>query len=222
MKKFFAILTMIVMAVSVAFAQEYRYEVGPALGMSGYLGDVNKGNLFAHPGIAGGGVFRYNKNSRWALKASLLYAGISGDSKSIATKFPGGEQYKFKSSLFDLGAQAEFNFLNYGLGPKYKNYKRVTPYMVLGLGATVASVDGGTHFTVNLPMGIGVEYKLKERLNLGFEFTMRKEFGDKIDGLSDLNGINHGFAKNTDWYSVAMFTVTYEFSKRCTKCHYVE
>jgi hypothetical protein len=57
---------------------------------------------------------------------------------------------------------------------------------------------------------------------LGVEFTMRKAFGDKIDGLSDLNGVKSSFAKNTDWYSLTMFTITYEFSKRCRTCHYVD
>ena len=71
-------------------------------------------------------------------------------------------------------------------------------------------------------MGVGVKYKWKERLNLGLEFTMRKGFGDRLDGLSDLNGIKSSFAKNTDWYSVFMFTITYEFSKRCKVCHYVD
>ena len=51
---------------------------------------------------------------------------------------------------------------------------------------------------------------------------MRKEFSDKIDNLSDLYGIKHSFAKNTDWYSFTVFSVTYEFSKRCVKCHYVD
>jgi hypothetical protein len=94
--------------------------------------------------------------------------------------------------------------------------------MVLGLGGVVASSAGKTNFSFVLPMGIGVKYKLKERLNLGLEFTMRKEFSDKIDGLSDLNGVKHTFAKNTDWYSFTVLSLTYEFSKRCTKCHYVE
>ncbi len=205
-----------------AMAQDYRFEFGPTLGVSGYLGDVNTGNMFSHPGVAGGIVMRYINNSRWAFKGNLLYVGIKGDSKSIDTKFPGGATFDFKSSLIDLGAQAEFNFLHYGMGPKYKNYKRISPYMVLGLGTTVSMVKGGTHFTVNIPMGIGLKYKVKERLNLGFEFTVRKTLGDRIDGLSDLNGIKHGFAKNTDWYSVGMFSVTYEFSKRCVKCHYVD
>lgn len=222
MKKWIAILAMSLMLACSALAQDYRYEVGPALGVSGYLGDVNNGNLYKHPGVAGGAIFRYVMNSRWAFKGNLLYAGLSGKSTDIDTKFPNATVYSFNSKLFDLGAQAEFNFLNYGIGPKYKNYKRISPYMVLGLGATISSVAGATHFTMNLPMGIGVKYKVKPRLNLGFEFTMRKALGDQLDGLSDLNGIKHGFAKNTDWYSVALFTVTYEFSKRCTKCHYVE
>ena len=51
---------------------------------------------------------------------------------------------------------------------------------------------------------------------------MRKEFSDRIDGLSDLHGIKHSFGKNTDWYSLAAFSVSYEFGKRCIKCNYIE
>jgi opacity protein-like surface antigen len=100
--------------------------------------------------------------------------------------------------------------------------KRITPYATLGLGGVYASASGKSSFTMNIPMGVGVKYKLKERLNLGFEFTMRKAFGDKLDGLSDLNGVKSSFGKNTDWSSLAMFTITYEFSKRCRTCHYVD
>lgn len=213
---------MALVTMTAARAQEYRYEIGPALGVDGYLGDVNDGNMYKHPGVTGGAVFRYNMISRWAFKANLLYAGLSGNSKDIDRKIPGDGNYDFKSHVVDLGAQAEFNFFHYGIGAKYKNYKRLVPYMVLGLGLTTAFVDGKVNVCPNLPMGFGIKYKLKERLDLGFEFTMRKGFGDKIDGLSDLNGVKHGFAKNTDWYSIAVFTLTYEFSKRCSKCHYVE
>ena len=203
-------------------AQEYRYEVGPTLGVTGYLGDVNDGNMWSHPGITAGGIFRYIINSRWAVKGNLSYASISGNSNSIENKFPGDAHYDFKSSLVDLGGQVEFNFLHFGTGPRYKNYKKISPYIVAGLGVVMSSTSGNTNFSLALPLGVGVKYKLKERLNLGFEFTMRKEFGDKIDNLSDLYGVKHSFAKNTDWYSFGMFTVTYEFSKRCVKCHYVE
>lgn len=202
-------------------AQDYRFEVGPSLGITGYLGDVNTSNMYKHPGITGGGVLRYILNSRWAFKGNLVYAGISGNSDDIQSKFP-VEYYEFKSSLFDLGAQAEFNFFHFGAGPRYKNYKRLSPYMTLGLGAVVSTTSGKMNAAMVLPMGVGLKYKFKDRLNLGFEFTMRKSFGDKIDNLTDLYGVKHGIAKNTDWYSLAMFTVTYEFSKRCVKCHYID
>lgn len=222
MKRIIAILALTLISVGSLMAQDYRFEVGPAAGISGYLGDVNNSKLFKHPGFTGGGLFRYIINSRWALKADVIASKISGNSKDIDTQFPGGAQYSFKSTLYDFGAQMEFNFLNFGSGAKYKKYSRISPYMVLGLGGVVASSAGKTNFSFVLPMGIGVKYKLKERLNLGLEFTMRKEFSDKIDGLSDLNGVKHTFAKNTDWYSFTVLSLTYEFSKRCTKCHYVE
>lgn len=222
MRRTISILAILAAVTMQAAAQDYRFEIGGALGTSGYLGDVNKGNFMQEPGFAGGIVFRYIRDYRWAFKANLLTAGISGDSSNEDNLFPDGEQYEFSSQLYDLGLQAEFNFFNFGIGSKYKRLHRLTPYLVIGLGLTYASADGETSTTVNLPMGVGLKYKLRERWNIGAEFTMRKCFGDKIDGLSDLNGIKHSFAKNTDWYSIIMVSVTYEFSKRCRTCMYVD
>ena len=222
MIKKLAILTIVTMAAFTCMGQEYRYEIGPAIGITGYLGDVNTANMYKMPRVAGGGIFRYNLNTRWAIKGNLLYVGLAGDSKNIESQFPHGEQYKFSAHVIDLGGQVEFNFFHFGEGAKYKNYKRITPYMVAGLGMELSFAGGKTRFGAVLPLGAGVKYRLKERLNIGFEFTMRKSFSDKVDGITDLYGYNHGFAKNTDWYSVGMFTITYEFSKRCVKCHYIE
>ena len=222
MRRLLVILSLVCLCLPSLLAQDYRYEFGPALGISGYLGDLNNSNMYKHPGIVGGGTFRYIANSRWAIKGDLLYVGLKGDSNDVQNKFPMDKHYSFKSSVIDLGGQVEFNFFHFGSGPRYKKYKRITPYLTLGVGASMAFTNGSTNFAMNLPMGVGVKYKLKERLNLGFEFTMRKCFGDNLDGMSDLYGVKHSFAKNTDWYSVAMFTVTYEFSKRCVKCHYVD
>ena len=220
MKKL-AVIMLMIATLMAAQAQEYRFEVGGALGMSGYLGDTNNANLLKKPGYVAGGLFRYIINSRMALKANLLTAKISGNSANLANTYPDAQTYAFSSQLYDLGAQFEFNFLNYGIGSKYLKLKRISPYLTLGVGATLATGDGDA-FTLNVPMGVGVKYKLSERLNIGLEFTMRKTFSDELDGLKDLNGITSGFAKNTDWYSFTMISITYEFSKRCRTCHYVE
>ena len=217
---FIALFTML--TVTMAVAQQYKYEIGPSLGMTGYLGEANNGNLFKHPSFTLGGIFRYNHNSRWAFKANLNYANIRGNSKDDENQYPEGIDYDFNSSLIDLGFTAEFNFLNFGRGPMYKKLKPISPYMVAGVGFVFAICDGHNQASFTIPFGIGVKYKHKEKLNMSFEFTMRKEFSDRIDGLSDLYGIKHSFAKNTDWYSFAQFTVSYEFGKRCIKCNYIE
>ena len=222
MKKSLLIAIVMLVASFAATAQQYKYEVGPSLGMTGYLGEANTGNLFKHPSFTLGGMFRYNHNSRWAFKANLNYANIRGDSEKDDMVYPDGIDYSFNSSLIDLGLTAEFNFLNFGRGPLYKKYKPISPYMVAGVGFVFAMCDGQNQASFTIPFGIGVKYKYKDRLNMSFEFTMRKEFSDRIDGLSDLFGIKHSFAKNTDWYSFATFSVTYEFGKRCIKCNYIE
>jgi hypothetical protein len=94
--------------------------------------------------------------------------------------------------------------------------------MVAGVGFVFAINNGHNQASFTIPIGVGVKYKLKERMNLGVEFTMRKEFSDRIDGYSDLFGIKHSFGKNTDWYSFLTVTATYEFGKRCIKCNYIE
>lgn len=217
-------IAMLLLSNSVAKSQDYRFEAGAALGMSGYLGDVNKSNLFKHPGFGGGFLFRYIMNYRWSLKANLYTASISGSSTDFNDVFPGNVSYKFKSQLYDLGAQMEFNFFNFGIGYKYKRLHRIAPYITAGMGAVMGVCDGNTSVAFCLPFGAGVKYKINERLNIGAEFTMRKVFGDKMDNFSldDLNGIKSSALKNTDWFSLIMVSVTYEFGKKCEVCHYKE
>lgn len=203
-----------------AAQEEYKFSLGPYLGMSGYLGDVNESSIFKHPGVGFGADFRYLINTRLALKGSLGAASLSGNSADWDNVLPGGQQYKFKSWVYDLGAHFEFNFLNYGIGESYKKLHRLTPYLSLGLGVTLSSCDGSTFTAMNLPMGVGLKFKLKPRINLGMEFTMTKVFGDHVDGkLSDLYLIKSSFLKNTDWYSMLSVSVSYEFGRRCVVCN---
>ena len=142
MKKTLCIVFLMVMAVVPVMAQQYKYEVGPTLGMTGYLGEANNGSLFKHPSFTIGGLFRYNHNSRWDFKANLNYANIKDDSEKDESWYPDGANYTFNSNLIDLGITAEFNFLNYGIGPSYKKYKPISPYMVAGVGFVFAMCDG--------------------------------------------------------------------------------
>lgn len=202
----------------------YKFDVGAHIGMSGYLGDANESNIFKHPGYVAGASFRYLPNSRWAIRGIFSTGSLSGNTLDYEDVFPQGVSYQFSSQFYDLGARCEFNFFNYGVGETYKKMKRLSPYISLGVGATLASCDGNAAFALNIPMGIGLKYKLKTRLNLGMEFSMTKVLGDKVDGkmLTDLYQIKSSFLKNTDWYSQLSLSITYEFGERCETCHYVD
>lgn len=206
-------------ACQVAFAQEYRYEAGGALGVSGYLGDVNQSNVLKNPGFSGELFFRYLFNKRFALKTSLATAGISGNSADFSNVFPDGMQYQFNHRYYDAAVAFEFNFFNFGMNNDYRHLKRLSPYLSLGLGGAYSSSSA---FAVNIPIGVGAKFKLTNRWNIGLEMRARMMLGDKIDGLSDLRNIRSSTMKNTDWCPTLMIGISYEFGEICKICHYVD
>ena len=71
-----------------------------------------------------------------------------------------------------------------------------------------------------------LKYKVKNRINLGCEFSFRKLFGDGLDVTDDSNAflddpyhMKGSFLKNKDWYSFLLFTVTWDFGPRCRTCN---
>lgn len=204
---------------------EYRYEVGGMTGGSFYMGDANYSALFREMNLMGGIVWRYNLNLRMAVKANLAIAGISGATTYDSNKFPGGDT-EFSRTLYDLGAQFEYNFLAYGTGGGYKRTHRLTPYILGGLGLTFAPEPVDNVFTVNIPVGIGVKYKFAPRFNLGCEMSFRFTLSDKLDVtknnapyLEDPYGIKSDGLKNKDSYAFFAIFLTYDISPKYRECN---
>lgn len=202
--------------------EDYRFDIGGGIGMTGYLGDANTANLWQHPSWDVEVLFRYIATPRWNFKTNLYIGSLKGDSSDMTNVFPGGNLYKFSTIFYEIGELAEFNFFNYGIGETYRQLKRFTPYITAGIGLLAWNVDGNKGASFCIPLGIGFKYKPSRRLNLGLEFLMKKAFTDRLDGpnLDDPTGIKSSFIKNTDWYSTLTFTISYEFSKRCATCNY--
>ena len=215
------VVMLICFTCTTAVAQEYKYEIGGMAGLSMYLGDANQSALLRgfHP--AGGLVFRRNFNFRWALKADLMAGKVTGNTKNTDNVFPNQGEAAFSRNFFELGGQIEFNFLPYSDKFAYLNTSKLSPYLLTGLGVTAASGFG----SVNLPLGLGVKYKIKNRVNLGLEYAVHKLFSDSFDA-PDKNGFNldnpykirSGTFKNKDWYNTLMFSVTWDFGPNDRKC----
>lgn len=201
------------------------YEIGGMLGTSFYMGDANKTKLYKDPGLSAGVVFRYNVDLRWAIKSNFVLGKVSGDTRDSGNKFPSDQQSSFDRMFYELGSQIEFNFFNYSDQFAYLGAKRISPYLFTGIGLTMGSGEK-TFFDANIPIGIGVKYKIKDRLNLGFEFSFRRLFSDSFDVTKKGDGFNldapydikGGIFKNTDWYSLTMITLTWDFGARVCPC----
>ncbi len=227
-KSEFVFLLLLIAAVfdgSEAKAQEYKHEAGGMLGTSFYLGDANRTRFYLRPAFAGGALYRYNINFHWAAKASLLAGKVSGNTRDAKNVFPLARQASFNRTFVDLGGQVEFNFLPFSDKFSYKDAKPYTPYVFVGAGATFAT-GSKPFFNINVPVGIGFKYKIKERLNIGLEFSVRRLFGGDFDAAEknadwDLDapyGIKSSIFKNQDWYSLTMIFLTWDFGIRQDPC----
>ena len=218
-------ILLVLATASASFAaraqEDYRFDIGGGIGMTGYLGDASS-NLYASPSWDAEILFRYIYNPRFNFKKNFYVGGLGGDTSKMDDILPDGENFKFTTTFYELGEMVEFHFFNYGMGERYRKLKRWTPYITAGLGVTAWKADGKFGAAATIPLGIGFKYKPALRWNLGLEFLMKKTFTDRLDGehLKDPYGIKSGFMKNTDWYSTLTITISYEFSKRCAVCNY--
>lgn len=206
--------------------EEYTWEMGAAAGGSFYMGDANYSRLFKDTGPAGGFIARYLLNPHAAIKSSLTVGRIAGDTKDFKNAYPDDGHTSFARTVFDLGAQFEYNFWGYGIGNAYRGDSRFTPYLAGGLGFTFAPKPAENIFTVNIPLGVGVKYKLTPRVNIGCEFSMHFSLSDCLDvthdeglKLDDPYQIKGKGLKNKDSYAFVLLFVTYDLFPKCRDCN---
>ena len=200
---------------------EYRMEIGAGVGLVAYEGDFN-GNITHGMQPMASAVLRRTFNLYMALRFAAAYGKLKGSSKNVKTYMPEyvDTPYEFANSLVDVSATYEYNFWPYGTGHDYRGAQRLTPFIFAGLGATYASGSGNNVFTANVPLGVGVKYKVATRLNLGIEWAMHFSMNDNLDGVKDPYGIQStGMFKNTDCYSMLQLTLTYSLMPKCRTCH---
>lgn len=203
-------------------AQEFLYEIGPTGGASFYSGDANNYALFQQPNGVYGISVRRNFNLRTALKVDLLQATVSSDFKDSKNILPNSGVRSFKTDFLNINAHLEYSFFSYSDSFLYKETRRFSPYIFIGLGVTsVTSPSGMTR--LNIPMGVGVKYKIFRRVNIGAEWSMNMLMSDRlerIDALTDPYRMNQPSGiKNNDWFSYLKFYITFDFYRPPCNCN---
>lgn len=200
---------------------EYRMEIGVGAGLNGYLGDFN-GNITKDLQPMASAIGRYVFNPYMGLRMNVSYGTLKGSSAGVETYYPDYAEspYTFKNKIYDVCFTYEYNFRAYGTGRDYRGAKRLSPFVFAGIGGTYVDLPQKGKFAMNVPIGIGVKYKVGDRMNLGLEWALHFAQSDELDGVKDPYYVkSSGLFKNTDTYSALQVTFTYSFMAKCTTCN---
>jgi hypothetical protein len=108
-------------------------EIGPFIGVSQYLGDLQYSHVIMKESrMAVGGLFRYYFSPKINLKFSGIYGRLYGndDYQPREPGRPVDRGFNFKSHIVDFSAQVEYNILPFVSG---HGIKRFAPYIFTGI-----------------------------------------------------------------------------------------
>ena len=216
--RFFLIISClaIVFQANAQFDDPITLEVGPHVGVSYYMGDLNPTLPFAQAQLQYGGVVRLNYNNRWTFRFDYSRATVSADDTKLNWRPERG--LNFTTKINDFSLVAEFNFLEYYTGNPKKN---VSPYIFGGIsvfqytpfaeyGGTVVNLRNYTTeitpadakwyetifgrtmpIGVSLPFGMGVKFSLSKHMAATVEWRMQKTFTDYLDDVATVYPEQH-------------------------------
>ena len=179
-------------------------EIGPWVGASVYLGDLNTDFGLDRPNVAGGFGARYNFNHRLSARVSFNYGKIEAYDSDSDNPFELNRNLSFQSTIFDGTAQFEFNFLPYFHGHREYFY---TPYAFAGVsvfrydpkaetaaGDLVSLRELGTEgqlrgeeylvFGSALTYGVGFKWDLSYEISMDINIAVRNANTDYLDDVS--------------------------------------
>lgn len=191
-------------------------EVGPHVGVSYYMGDLNPALPFAQAQLQYGGLVRYNYDNRWTFRFDYSRAKVTASDEKIKWRPERG--LNFTSTINDFSLVAEFNFIEYYTGNPKKN---VSTYIFGGISVfqyTAYTEVGGqlidlsdflteaepsdakwyekifgktSPIGVSIPFGMGVKFSISRHMAGTIEWRMHKTFTDYLDDVAKVYPEEH-------------------------------
>lgn len=190
-------------------AQDKR-DFGIQAGATYYYGEFNEVMPLYSPSFAMGVIFRYNINQNYSIRASAIYATVSGTSSSSSIIPDPG--ISFSKNIIGAEAMGEFNF--FPLNPTNSRKAKLSPYVNAGFG--IAQM--GTSLIFHIPFGGGLKFTPGQRHTFALEWRFHKTFNDEIDDYSSPNDGRKPFLHNNDWFSFIGLIYTYRIPNNSYIC----
>jgi hypothetical protein len=213
-------LTIPFLLVTLAAKAQKDVSIGGLVSASSYAGDFNPGGIMYKPGVYVGGVIHYAITEYYSLRVGLGAGNLRGDPATYEGRLMPDVLHQqpaaFNQRFFDADARLEVGFLPYEPFEYNPNKFSISPYFALGVGGAYSR---GAPF-LQLPIAVGVKYRIAYRFTLGAEWTFRKTFNDNLDGWKNVQKSSSKMLalNNNDWISYVGVYLTYQLSdKGC--CH---
>jgi hypothetical protein len=191
-----------------------------------FYGDIKEFKFFPATSpvneIRYAGTFSINRQLShvFMLRAQVFYGEIAGEKRYYKNGAPCNEY--FEGNILEYNLNTTINFSNLFL--KYNPKRFFFVYGTIGAGLSTWNSklkDITTHDLVQgngssgtwnnalvIPAGLGAYFSIKDKVNLGVEWTLRGINSDKLDAT--IGGFPY------DAYSLLAFNLTYNFNKRTT------
>jgi outer membrane protein OmpA-like peptidoglycan-associated protein len=205
------------------------WEAGLFAGAANAYGDLVDTRLiqFNRTNLAYGGFIRYNASRNLSIRASYLRGKLEGsdmDSENLSQR-----GLSFESSINEIAVVGQWDFWGHKRYDDRGGFHRtLSPYAFAGFGVGLTDLttdyssimgdpameekaardmQNSTNTQIAIPLGVGVNVDLSERLLFSFEFGFRPVFNDYLDGVSTIGNPNRN-----DWYSMAGTTLAYRIT----------
>jgi len=194
-------LILLCLLVSQSYSQDHL-SISLFGGTSQYLGDINKTNPVYKSSPSYGFGVASSKNLRYGMHLMVAHhtlRGHTGDFDDFLYPDISPTAHHFSARLIDLTVTGEFNFLPY---ETYNIRKRnFTPFLFAGLGTNYFLSEQENQFPLIIPFGLGIKYNIFERFSVGIQWTAKKTFFDRMDGVVNIGETNNNsIIHNDDWY----------------------
>ena len=210
--------------------QGQMHEFGIQINNTNYVGEIGK-TTFINPTDSGNGLFyKRNFTTRFAVRAELGFAKISGNDLESEEPARKTRKFSFENNLLYGNAIFEFNYLDFNLDDLRHSW---TPYVFVGIGyhtyddlffETLSDEKAQHNIRASswgIPFGLGIKTKLTRFLVLGAEVKALYSFSDNIDGsFPTFGGTNNSFGTqlSNDWVMFSGITLSYSFGRPPCYC----
>lgn len=197
-----------------------QYEIGVSLGGTNYVGDIGSTRYIYPNQLAGNGFFKYNYNTRIALKTTFSYLPIYGNDNAADNSFRKSREFHFFNIINEVALGMEYSFYEYDTSVRETSW---TPYITIELaGFNYKTIQeekrprdyiytNKTSFSV--PFGIGFKSKLFGKFAYSLETKFRYTFEDDLDYTTNkIATLDYG-GNGNDWYVFTGFSLIYTFGR---------